>query len=172
MAALVICSHACGSDRSVNVSVVCNEFSIVVFRPPAYLAAGPAFTHPSRPFESPQPQSRQRRLAGGALRSWAARLLAHNPASLFCLEHCKGALGTGLDADITVLVPGPHEYDPAASGHNAARWSPYAGMMLPHRVQATYLRGKLVFDGTAVHASPGAGRVLRPVAMTVPISGI
>jgi allantoinase len=111
-------------------------------------------------------------LARGVSVSWAARLLAHNPASLFCLEHCKGALGTGLDADITVLVPGPHEYDPAASGHNAARWSPYAGMMLPHRVQATYLRGKLVFDGTAVHASPGAGRFLRPVATTVPTSGI
>jgi allantoinase len=110
-------------------------------------------------------------LARGVSVSWAARLLAHNPASLFCLEHCKGALGTGLDADITVLAPGPHEYDPAASGHNAARWSPYTGMMLPHRVQATYLRGELVFDGTAVHASPGTGRFLRPVATTVPTPG-
>ncbi len=100
----------------------------------------------------------------GVSLSWAARLLAHNPASLFCLEHCKGALAVGLDADICVLVPGPHEYDPQASGYNAARWSPYTGLRLSHKVQATYLRGQLVFDGTTLHASPGTGRFVRPAA--------
>ncbi len=103
--------------------------------------------------------------------SWAARMLAHNPASLFCLEHCKGALAPGLDADIAVLVDDPHRYDPGASGHNAARWSPYADTMLLHRVQATYLRGELVFDGTTVHSSPGTGRFVRPAYTTPAESG-
>jgi allantoinase len=67
-----------------------------------------------------------------------------------------------LDADITVMVNSPHRYDPAASGINVASWSPYAGTMLSHRVQATYLRGELVFDGTKVRAAPGTGRFLRP----------
>jgi len=85
-------------------------------------------------------------------------LLAHNPAALFCLDGSKGALAPGLDADITVLVEGPHRYDPAASGINAASWSPYAGEMLSHRVQGTYLRGELVFDGVKVRAAPGTGK--------------
>jgi allantoinase len=102
-------------------------------------------------------------LARGLPLTWAARLLAHNPAALFCLDGTKGALAPGLDADITVLVEGPHRYDPAASGINAASWSPYAGEMLSHRVQGTYLRGELVFDGGKVLASAGTGRFVRPV---------
>jgi allantoinase len=101
-------------------------------------------------------------LARGLPVTWAARLLAHNPAPLFCLEGSKGALAPGLDADITVMVHSPHRYDPAASGINAASWSPYAGTLLNHRVQATYLRGELVFDGSKVRAARGTGRFLRP----------
>lgn len=101
-------------------------------------------------------------LARGVSLTWAARLLAHNPATLFCLEHCKGALAPGLDADIAVLVPSPHRYDPAESGINVVSWSPYAGLELTHRVQATYLRGQLVFDGHKVLAARGSGQFLRP----------
>ena len=101
-------------------------------------------------------------MARGLSLSWAARLLAHNPASLFCLQHRKGALATGLDADITVVVPGPHRYDPGVHGRNAASWSPYADMLLPYRVQATYLRGELIFDGTAVMAAAGSGQFVQP----------
>jgi allantoinase len=101
-------------------------------------------------------------LARGLPITWAARLLAQNPAALFCLEGTKGALEPGLDADITVLTESPHRYDPAASGINVAKWSPYTDRMLSHRVQATYLRGALVFDGTKVLAVPGAGNFVRP----------
>ncbi|HTT02005.1 MAG TPA: amidohydrolase family protein [Steroidobacteraceae bacterium] len=110
-------------------------------------------------------------LARGLSLSCAARVLAHNPASLFCLDHCKGALAVGMDADITVLVPGSHAYDPQASGFNAVSWSPYAGMQIPHRVQATYLRGELIFDGTKVRAVPGTGRFLRPQRLAEPRAG-
>jgi allantoinase len=60
------------------------------------------------------------------------------------------------------MVHSPHRYDPAASGINAASWSPYADTVLNHRVQATYLRGELVFDGSKVRAARGTGRFLRP----------
>ncbi len=111
-------------------------------------------------------------LARGVPLTWAARLLAHNPAALFCLEGSKGALAPGLDADITVLVDSPHRYDPAASGVNAASWSPYAGQMLSHRVQGTYLRGELVFDGAKVRATPGTGRFIRPEFAGVRAAGM
>jgi allantoinase len=101
-------------------------------------------------------------LARGLPITWAARLIAHNPAALFCLDGVKGALAPGLDADITVLTESPHRYDPAASGVNVAQWSPYAGLRLSHKVQATYLRGALVFDGSKVLAKPGTGSFVRP----------
>ncbi|PWE56058.1 allantoinase [Metarhizobium album] len=93
---------------------------------------------------------------------WAARLMAENPAKHFRLDHVKGALTPGRDADITVLTPEETVYDAAASGHNIVGWSPYNGIRLPYRVSGTYLRGKLAFDGSKVLAEPGTGAFVRP----------
>ncbi|HEV7344851.1 MAG TPA: amidohydrolase family protein [Devosia sp.] len=93
--------------------------------------------------------------------TWAARLMAENPAKHFRLYHCKGALTVGKDADITVLFPRPTRYDAAASGHNVVGWSPYNGIELPWTVGLTYLRGQQVFDGTNV-VPPGTGKFVRP----------
>ena len=71
------------------------------------------------------------------------------------------------DADITVLTPEPYPYDAAASGHNVVGWSPYNGIRLPWRVSATYLRGKLAFDGTKGLAEPGTGAFVRPLPTLV-----
>lgn len=95
--------------------------------------------------------------------SWAARLLAENPARLFRLTDRKGGLAVGREADIVVMRRDPHRYDPAASGHNFVTWSPYEGIELPFRVEATFLRGENVFDGLEV-AAPGTGRFQRPAA--------
>ena len=92
----------------------------------------------------------------------AARLLAANPARLFRIGHCKGALDIGRDADIVVMARKPHRYDPAASGHNVVGWSPYAGIELSYRPVATFLRGRAVFDGTQVTGDPGIGHFVSP----------
>jgi allantoinase len=99
-------------------------------------------------------------LERGVPLTWAAKLLAANPAKHFRLAQ-KGALEAGKDADITVLVDRPVVYDAARSGHNVVGWSPYNGITLPWTVAGTWLRGKQVFDGTDV-AEPGAGRWVRP----------
>lgn len=93
----------------------------------------------------------------------AAELMTLNPARHFRLDHCKGALEPGKDADITVLTPEPYVYDAAASGHNVVGWSPYSGIHLPWRVAGTYLRGQLAFDGRDVLSEPGNGRFVRPL---------
>ena len=93
--------------------------------------------------------------------TWAAKLMAENPAKHFRLDHRKGALSVGKDADIAVLFDRPKVYDAAASGHNVVGWSPYNGMELPWTVGLTYLRGQQVFDGTDV-AAPGTGMFVRP----------
>ena len=95
--------------------------------------------------------------------SWAARLLAANPARLFRIGHRKGALEPGRDADITVVKKETYKYDPTTSGNNIADWSPFENLKLPYRVQATYLRGEPVFDGTNVLAEPGTGQFIRPI---------
>ncbi|WP_411032685.1 dihydroorotase [Shinella sp. BYT-45] len=92
----------------------------------------------------------------------AAELMALNPARHFRLDHVKGALEAGKDADITVLTPEPYTYDAAQSGHNVVGWSPYNGIRLPWRVSATWLRGRLAFDGRKVLAEPGTGAFVRP----------
>lgn len=96
--------------------------------------------------------------------AWAARLMAENPARHFHIDAQKGALTPGRDADITVLVKRETEYDAAASGNNVVGWSPYNGIKLPYAVDATWLRGAMVFDGTRVLAEPGNGRFVRPAA--------
>jgi len=99
-------------------------------------------------------------LERGVSLTWAAKLMAANPARHFRLG-TKGALEAGKDADITVLVDRPMVYDAARSGHNVVGWSPYNGIELPWTVAGTWLRGRQVFDGTTV-AEPGAGRWVRP----------
>ncbi|MGV8854299.1 MAG: dihydroorotase [Devosia sp.] len=93
--------------------------------------------------------------------TWAARLMAENPAKHFRIDHAKGALSAGKDADIAVLFPRAKRYDAAESGHNVVGWSPYNGIELPWTVGLTYLRGQEVFDGSAVGA-PGFGQFVRP----------
>jgi allantoinase len=91
----------------------------------------------------------------------AAKLLARNPARHFRLFE-KGALEVGCDADITVMKRTPYTYAAAASGHNVVDWSPYDGMIMPWRVEATYLRGDKIFDDRNVLAEPGSGRFTTP----------
>lgn len=109
-------------------------------------------------------------LERGISLSWGARLMAQNPARHFRIDHIKGALTPGRDADICVLTPEPYVYDAAASGNNIAGWSPFDGVELPYGVAATYLRGQLAYDGKAVLNAPGSGRFLRPPQQHV-ISG-
>ncbi|MFO1292265.1 MAG: amidohydrolase family protein [Rubrivivax sp.] len=96
--------------------------------------------------------------------TWAARLLASNPARLFRIGHRKGALEVGRDADVAVLGHRPGRYDPAASGHNRVGWSPYEGMSLEYRPVATFARGELVYDGRDVPGRPGRGQFVRPAS--------
>lgn len=103
-------------------------------------------------------------LERGLSPSWTARLLAAQPAALFNLAATKGALTVGSDADLVVMEPADSRYDPVATGHGVATWSPYAGLPLRWRVAGTWLRGRLAFDGTRVLSRSGDGRFVRPPA--------
>jgi allantoinase len=95
--------------------------------------------------------------------SHAARLLAHNPAALFRINHSKGALQVGGDADVVLVKRDPYRYSAAASGNNFVSWSPYDGIELPFRVVETYVRGSCVAADGHVLAEPGHGRFVSPI---------
>lgn len=93
--------------------------------------------------------------------TWAARLLAENPACHFRIDDRKGGIAVGRDADLTVLEPVAKVYDAKASRFSVAGWSPYDGIRLPWTVAGSWLRGVQVFDGAAV-APEGTGSFVRP----------
>jgi allantoinase len=99
--------------------------------------------------------------------TFAARLLAQNPARHFRLWE-KGALDVGTDADIAVMRRAPYAYEAAASGHNFVDWSPYDGMPLNWRPEATFVRGKRAFEAGQILAEPGSGRFTTPIAREAP----
>ena len=99
-----------------------------------------------------------------------AKLMAENPAKHFRLDHVKGALTPGRDADIMVLTPESYVVDTAKSGNSVAGWSPFDGMTLPYKVAATYVRGRLAYDGAKVLAEPGSWP-FRPSARAHPHRG-
>jgi allantoinase len=88
-----------------------------------------------------------------------AHLCAEAPARFHGLDPRKGALRPGADADACVLEPGDFVFDERSiQDREDARWSPYHGRAMKARVAATYLRGRRIWDGVTVTATPGSGR--------------
>lgn len=78
-----------------------------------------------------------------------ARWMSSAPARLVNLDGRKGALAAGYDADVVVWDPDASlVVDPAVLLHRH-NVTPYAGMQLQGMVVATYVGGRIVFDGEA-----------------------
>jgi allantoinase len=87
-------------------------------------------------------------------------LVAGRPADLFGLGGRKGRLRPGLDADLAVLdARQPWTFD-AERSLSSARWSPFHGRTFAGRVEATFLRGRPIYESGRLLATPGAGRWL------------
>jgi allantoinase len=88
-----------------------------------------------------------------------ARWLAENPARLAGLQHRKGAIEIGRDADLVVWDPDATTTVDAAALYHRHPVTPYHGARLHGRVQTTILRGEIVFDEGDVRGRP-TGRLL------------
>jgi len=91
-----------------------------------------------------------------------ANLLSEGPAKYFLMDPKKGYIRVGADADLAILEPGKFKFD-ASKTVTVADWSPFDGKEFTCRVSGTFLRGKLVWDGSAVLSQPGDGEFVRPV---------
>jgi len=88
-----------------------------------------------------------------------AMYCAERTAKLHGLWPKKGALGVGSDCDLLVMRRDDHRFDQATIvDRPELRWSPYHGRAMRARVAATVLRGRTIWDGTNVLATPGSGQ--------------
>lgn len=86
--------------------------------------------------------------------------LSQRPARFFGLDDRKGSLRVGGDADLAVLERGQFVWD-ESQAHDGLAWSPFHGVTFSVRVAASYLRGRLGWDGKALLTKPGSGRYQR-----------
>ena len=90
------------------------------------------------------------------------RLTSAGPARRFGLYPRKGALQVGSDADV-LLVDLERDWilEPEQL---LTRWptSPFVGRRFRGRVEATLVRGRVVFQDGQILAEPGYGKLVRP----------
>ena len=92
----------------------------------------------------------------------AVEIASTNPAKLFGIDYCKGAIEVGLDADIVI-------YDPkkkfvvknAENQHGALDHTVWENVEFKGYPVATYSRGKLVFDGKDYVGQAGDGQFVK-----------
>ena len=72
--------------------------------------------------------------------------LCRNPARLAGIEKRKGSIAVGCDADLVIWNPAKTFKVETAQLHHRHKVTPYAGRELKGVVEATFLRGRKIFD--------------------------
>jgi allantoinase len=92
-----------------------------------------------------------------------AELTSWNPARRFGLGR-KGDIALGYDADLALLDPARTFTVRAADSPSGQGYTPFEGQELAGQVQATFLRGRLVYDRGTFVGSPRGQFIKRPQA--------
>jgi len=87
-----------------------------------------------------------------------ARVRAENPAALYGLDHCKGHLLPGYDADVVMVDLEPDEILRNEDVVSKCKWTPFAGRRIKGDVVMTMVRGKIVMEAGRVSQEPGWGK--------------
>ncbi len=91
----------------------------------------------------------------------AVELCAANPAKLFGLDHLKGALQAGLDADIVIYDPKKNFMITNTQMHGDTDHTIWENVKLKGYPIATYCRGSVVFQDGRFLGRKGAGRLIK-----------
>jgi allantoinase len=92
-----------------------------------------------------------------------ARVTSWNPAQRFGLNR-KGDIDTGFDADIAIVDPA-HSWTIAAKDSPSTQgYTPFEGLELSARVDATFLRGMRIYEDGHIVGKPRGQYLHRPTA--------
>lgn len=89
-------------------------------------------------------------------------LTAKNVAERFRLAKKKGAIETGLDADLVIIDPNCEGVIEAEALFYRHRHTPYLGKKIRTKIVMTLLRGKVIYEHTEI-CGPPQGELLKPV---------
>ncbi len=92
-----------------------------------------------------------------------ARVLSWNPAQRYGLNR-KGDIAEGFDADIALVDPGHTWTIRAKDSPSMQGYTPFEGIELSARVDATFLRGTKIFEDGQVLGKPQGQYLHRPTA--------
>lgn len=102
--------------------------------------------------------------------SKVVELCAGNPAKLFGLDHVKGALQVGLDADVVLYNPRKQFVIANDRMHGDTDHTIWEGVSLKGYPEATYSRGRLVYQNGEFLGRRGEGKLIRckPIRLAGP----
>jgi dihydropyrimidinase len=86
------------------------------------------------------------------------RVMSSNPARIFHLQHRKGALRPGLDADVVIYDPRGETTITDGEQATIGGFTPYKGMKVVGRVRETLVRGQIVVQDGELRGPRGWGR--------------
>ncbi|MFD1065696.1 dihydropyrimidinase [Oceanobacillus locisalsi] len=94
-------------------------------------------------------------------------LFATTPAKNMGLDHCKGHIGVGMDADIVIYDPNGSSVISNENSLHGVDYSTFEGYKQDGKVAKVFLRGKLVVDEGAFIGEKGDGKFIpgKPFAL-------
>ena len=90
-----------------------------------------------------------------------AAVMSENQAKMFNLYPQKGSLEVGTDADIVVVDMDTEYIMDQEKLHSRTKLTPFNGLKMKGKVDATFLRGKKIVEHGEMIAEPG-GKFIRP----------
>jgi len=85
-------------------------------------------------------------------------LLCHNPARTFGLDHRKGFIKVGYDADLVIVDPRKKVVISADNMHTKCEYTPYENYTARGYPTRTIVRGKTVMEHGDIKSKPGTGK--------------
>ena len=92
-----------------------------------------------------------------------ARVTSWNPAQRFGLNQ-KGDIAEGFDADFALVDPSQSWTIAAKDSPSSQGYTPFEGLELSAKVDATFLRGMLVYENGKIIGKPRGQYLHRPTA--------